>query len=146
MPKPTFIFRIKLKNNKRIYRDIEIIQNASLSTLAVKIIDAFGFYFDHCYGFYSKITGNISDSKELYELFTDIDDVEPSPNAKSVEKTRLKSVFQVGKIMLFLFDYGDNWEFLVECTDINESNKPSFKSKILAKKGKAPEQYPDCED
>jgi len=47
--------------------------------------------------------------------------------------------------MIFLFDYGDNWEFLVECCDIIEAETEKRYPKVTKKEGKAPEQYPDDE-
>lgn len=48
----THIFRVQLWPN--VYRDIEIDSNKSLYDLAVAIIRAFGFEFDHAFGFFSK--------------------------------------------------------------------------------------------
>jgi len=48
--------------------------------------------------------------------------------------------------MLFLFDYGDEWRFVVELKEINQAEKCDLKPKILESIGKAPEQYPPCED
>jgi hypothetical protein len=47
--------------------------------------------------------------------------------------------------MVFHFDYGDDWFFLVTCTAVKESAvKRPFK-KIVATHGTPPEQYPDAE-
>ncbi|MFV0338254.1 MAG: hypothetical protein ACK5LK_08450 [Chthoniobacterales bacterium] len=47
--------------------------------------------------------------------------------------------------MIFLFDYGDDWMFLVTCTK-EEETRAFRKPKVLSKKGQAPEQYPDYEE
>jgi len=107
----TLVFRTSLR--PKIYRDIEIAGTASLYTLAQAITWSFDFDFDHAFGFYSKLKGKIYDSPVRYELFVDIGEGEG--DARSVKRTRVIKVFpSVGTKMRFLFDYGDEWEFLVE--------------------------------
>ena len=72
------------------------------------------------FGFFSKLTGHIYDLPVRYQLFADLDDVpvpEMGPHSKSgsVKRTTVAQAFpDVGSKMLFLFDYGDHWEFRVE--------------------------------
>ncbi|MBD0391919.1 hypothetical protein IC220_05680 [Wolbachia endosymbiont of Pentalonia nigronervosa] len=68
------------------------------------------------------------------------------PNEKSVRNSYIYKVFEPGKKMIFLFDYGDNWEFLVECCDIIEAETGKRYPKVTKEEGKAPEQYPDYDD
>ena len=104
----TVIFEIKFKDRKSLMRKIEVKADSSLYGLAEAIIEAVGFQFDHCFGFFSetrKIDYYRSDEK--YELFADLPDTEPT-DAGSVKKTKIGSVWpEAGKEMLFLFDYGD---------------------------------------
>ena len=73
----------------RIIRKIQIAETKSLYNFAKVITQAFDFYFDHCFGFYSDLK-RYHDSKKVYELFYDIDDVEPpAPHVKSVKRTQL---------------------------------------------------------
>ena len=51
-----------------------------------------------------------------------------------------------GETMLFLFDYGDEWRFQVELKEIRKADKSNLKQVILESIGKAPIQYPPCED
>lgn len=123
--------------------DLQIPASDTLSTLAEAIIDAVGFYMDHCYGYYDNLKKHWQ-SNEEYTLFADVGQ-EAKANDTGVERTRIESVFQPKKKMLFLFDYGDDWMFTVTCT--GELESPPFKgSKLLATKGEPPEQYPDLED
>src|ERR1044072_5243227 len=69
----THIFRVRLW--PKVYRDVEIDSRKSLYDLAAAIVRAFGFDFDHAFGFFSKLTGHIYDSPARYELFADLDDV-----------------------------------------------------------------------
>src|SRR5436305_9787839 len=92
-------FRVSLK--PRIYRDIEMASSATLYDLAKSIVRAYDFDFDHAFGFFNKLTGNIFQSPVRYELFTD------STSAKSVKRTTVEQAFPtVGSKMTFLFDYG----------------------------------------
>ena len=53
----THIVRVALQDEPSIYREIEVESRKSLSDLAEAIVSAFGFEFDHAFGFYPKLTG-----------------------------------------------------------------------------------------
>ncbi|MBU1110505.1 plasmid pRiA4b ORF-3 family protein [Patescibacteria group bacterium] len=142
----TLIFKIQLADDKKVSREIEAVGNTTLYKLAETITRAYDFYFDHCFGFYSNIDGWYNESKEQYDLFTDLDDVEPT-GAKSVKKTKIADVWKkTGDKMLFLFDYGDKWYFIVTFKRVGEKITGEKYPRILVKKGKSPEQYPSIED
>src|SRR3989338_4248449 len=103
MTEKTYIFRVRIKDDKKIFREIEVPENITLCHLAECIIIAcFNFQIDHCYGFYSKTTGAYYNSDEIYELFVDLGE-EPTEGAKSVYKTKINRVFnKIRKEMLFL--------------------------------------------
>jgi hypothetical protein len=134
------------KKSNRIIRKIQIAEIKSLYNFAKVITGAFGFYFDHCFGFYSN-PARYHDSEKAYELFFDLDDVgPPDPGVKSVKHTKIEQVFkQPGDEMLFLFDYGQGWRFFVELEGIKQADKWDLKPVILESIGKAPVQYPPCE-
>lgn len=138
-------------DDKKIFRKIEILENASLYKSAEAIVNAYDFNFDHCFGFFSKISeNNYYDSERKYELFTDIkeegENIE-STGAESVKKTKIKDVWQkIGDKMLFLFDYGDCWHFVVELKDFGDKTENKKYPRILEKVGKSPEQYPAVEE
>jgi hypothetical protein len=52
-------------------------------------------------------------------------------------------VFRPKREMVFHFDYGDDWFFLVTCTAVKESAAKRKFKKVLSIKGKPPVQYPD---
>jgi hypothetical protein len=137
------ILRASLK--PKLYRDIEVDSEASLSALAEAIIAAFEFDFDHAFGFYSKLDGDYQASPEKYELFADMEDNDS--DAGSVAKTTVSKAFtKVGKKMLFVFDYGDEWCFQVELVKLG-SKAPGLRyPRLLVAVGDAPEQYPDMDD
>src|SRR3954452_10332977 len=84
----TRVFRASLPG--RLYRDIELPSSGSLEDLAAAIVDAFGFDFDHAFGFYSKLKGDYR-SGERYELFADLG--EAGEGVGSVRRTKLAPPF-----------------------------------------------------
>ena len=150
----TYIFKISLlysspkiaPRGPEISRMIEIPENANLYKLAEAIVGAYNFNFDHCFGFFSEINGNrYFDSERKYELFTDLieegESLEPT-GAGSVKKTKISEVWQnIGDKMMFLFDYGDNWHFLIELINFGEKRLKQKYPRILKKIGRGPKQY-----
>jgi hypothetical protein len=136
------IFKFKVSYGKETYRVMEIEGSTSLNDLAVDITDSYDFLMDHCFGFYSKTIGNVLDSEEAYELFTDQEDGVSETGAKGVEKEYVGSVFQKGKSMTFYFDYGDDWLFMVECLDVYDAESGKEYPTLLESQG-ALEQYPE---
>ena len=139
----TLVFRASLAPN--VYRAFEIAATSNLYALAQAIVMSFDFDFDHAFGFYSKLKGNIYDSPVQYELFVDMGESESE--ARSVKRTRVDEAFPSrGTKMRFLFDYGDGWEFRVELVK-RKPKEPKVKlPRLLVSAGKAPAQYPDPED
>jgi hypothetical protein len=154
----TYVFDVRMTvmegdtlhgTEREVIREIAIACDQSLVGLAEAILSAFDFECDHAFGFYNNLKSRrLSDSDEVYELFVDCPDVDPTcAHAQSVEKTRIVEVFNdFGKKMRFLFDYGDEWEFCVTFI-ANHPPKPGQKLPCVLKSvGQAPEQYPDFED
>lgn len=142
----TFLFKINLFRHKQIIREIEVPENFSLYKLANAIVTAYDFNFDHAFGFFDKIGEQYYKSDKKYELFADMEDIEPT-GAESVEKTKINQAWQnVGNKMLFLFDYGDNWLFVVELTGFSKKMADKKYPRLLKKVGVAPEQYPEIEE
>jgi hypothetical protein len=140
----TFVFRAALK--PKLYREFEVPGTTSLYTLAQVIVRFFDFDFDHAFGFYNNLKGNIYASSVRYELFVDMGEDEGG-DARSVKRTRVSEAFPaVGAKMRFLFDYGDKWVFLVELLS-RKPREPKVKlPRLLISAGEAPAQYFDAED
>lgn len=137
----THVFRVSL--DPKLYRDIEIPNGKKLYDLAAAIVAAFGFDFDHPFGFYSLLKGHIFSSPVKYELFADMDDIGEESDAGSVERTRISEAFpEIGHKMTFLFDYGDNWEFRVELIGRGVKKQGVKYPKVRKRVGRAPKQYP----
>ena len=136
--------KISRKNDQDNYKIIEVQENTTLYRFAEIIVKSFGFYFDHAFGFYSNIT-NPYKSELIHELFTDMEDVETTPNAKGVQKYYfISDLFEKHERILFIFDYGDNWEFIIapagKKSDAYQVPKNYYK--IIKSHGENPEQYP----
>lgn len=136
------IYTFKISVDNKIFRIIEIKGEKNLYDLASCIVKSFDFDMDHAFGFYNNIK-DLYSSDEIYELFVDMDDCEPNEKAQGVKKTKIYSVFEAKKKMVFLFDYGDEWIFLVECKGISEPLEKTKYPRVIEKVGKSPEQYPD---
>ena len=147
----TYIFKTNLFRDKKVIREIEVPESIALYKLAEAIVGAYGFTFDHAFGFFNKIAETrYFDSERKYELFTDLieegEDLEPT-GAGSVKKTKTSEVWgNVGDKMMFLFDYGDNWRFIVELVDFGEKKAKQKYPRVIKKVGTAPEQYPEIEE
>ncbi len=123
-----------------VYRDIEIDSTLSLFDLAHVITRAFGFDFEHAFGFFSRLTGRVFASPVRYELFADED---LGNDARSVQQATIGQAFpRKNSKMLFVYDYGDGWRFRVEVREISELPAGSTVSRVTAQVGKAPDQYP----
>jgi len=143
--KATDIMMLRVTFEPGTFRDIEIAADSSLYKLAEAINRAYGFAFDHAFGFYSKLTGNFYDSPVKYELFTDMGD--PSEGALSVKKTGVAEAFPKDKAkLLFLFDYGDEWVFKTERIGSGPKAAKTRYPRVVKSEGEAPEQYPDYEE
>jgi hypothetical protein len=127
------------------YRVIAVPEGFTLYRLAEAIVDSFGFYFDHPFGFYDNIR-QWTKSKDGYELFADIGE---ESEFKGVERTKVGKVFhEIKKKMLFLFDYGDEWHFIVKLEGIESLREIAKYPLVVESVGDAPPQYgePDEED
>ncbi len=136
----------KSADEKKIIRKIQIAGTQSLYNFAKVITQAFGFQFDHCFGFYDTLRDRKS-CKKAFELFADIGEEPTNELSKGVKKIKISQAFKnIGEKMIFLFDYGDGWQFNVELKEIRNAEKWDLKPVILESTGKAPLQYPPCED
>ncbi|NMB41376.1 MAG: hypothetical protein GX996_05515 [Firmicutes bacterium] len=137
-----FVFRVTVTDSYgRVrgypYRTIAVPEDFTLYELGEAIIDSFGFDFDHAFGFYDNIK-RWTNSVEAYELFADIHEGGDFPG---VQETPAADVFRKkGKRMLFLFDYGDEWRFIVRLKKVQEAEKEKKYPSVLETYGHL-EQY-----
>ena len=139
----TRIFRASLRG--RLYRDLELPSGGSLEDLAAAVVNAFGFDFDHAFGFYGSLGRRYHDAEERYELFADLGQADEG--VRGVRRTKLGTAFpEVGKTMLFLFDYGDEWRFQVEPRTLCKKALSARYPRLVASVGDAPSQYGDDDE
>jgi arsenate reductase len=134
----TILLRVSL--DPKHYREIEIPDGKSLYHLAEAIVAAFGFDFDHAFGFYSDLSDYVYHSEIKYELFFDLGDA--GPGTQSVKKTKIMEAFAAPDAKLtFLFDYGDEWLFAVERIGTGQKDPGKTYPLVVKSVGKAPKQY-----
>src|SRR3954453_16954694 len=141
----THVFRVSLQDAPTILRESQIVSDKRLVALAHALVRAFDFQFDHAFGFYSVLTGReVLRAQPKYEVFADMGERDDSG---SVKRTRVAEAFpMVGHTMLFLFDYGDDWRFVVEVIGRGEKEPKGRYPRGLKKQGASPEQYPEWDD
>jgi len=147
-----FVFDVQMiqypPKGKKVIRTIAISSKKSLYQFAGAIVRSFDFLFDHCFAFYGNVNKHpVSEQKEIYELFVDIGEEPTAPHARGVKTVKVEQVFtELGKTMLFMFDYGDDWRFAVELKKVRSmvagERLPAVENKI----GKAPKQYAPIKD
>lgn len=141
----TFVIRVALDGEATIYRDVEIDPSKSLYKLAEAIVWAFGFDFDHAFGFYNGDPFARTRKHPYYELFADMGEAEGG--ARGVKKTKIADAFPaVGHSLIFLFDYGDDWRFRVKLKATGTKHPKTRYPRIVASQGNSPEQYPEPDD
>jgi hypothetical protein len=142
----TRIFRVALKRDRSVWREIEVRPHHSLYNLADIAVRAFGFSFDHAFGFYPRSGHGMYRASPRYELFTDMDEA-TGEDALGVETISVATAFpKVGKRMTLLFDYGDQWLFDVKLTGVGQTELRARYPRLLRQGGEAPEQYPSFDE
>ena len=125
------------------YRVLAILEGSTLYSLAESIVESFDFDFDHAFGFYDNLE-NSTHSKEGYELFSDMGE---ESRFEGVEGTKIKRVFdKLGKKMLFLFDYGDDWHFTVELERVESPREDAKYPLLVESVGDVPPQYGELDE
>ncbi len=132
---PTFtpgLYVLKVALEKQLYRTIAIGASATLDDLHLVIQDAFRFDNDHLYAFF------MDGEPWSDERFND-PRMEESPFATEVKLGELD--LYAGKRFVYVFDFGDNWEFWVTVLESNPSAPEPKSPKVVDKLGKNPKQY-----
>jgi hypothetical protein len=82
-------------------------------------------------------------STPRYEVPGMLDD----PDALSVEEVAIEEAFRrVGKALLFVYDFGDDWRFRVMFTGRGRMPADGRYFRVVGLMGDAPPQYPMTED
>jgi hypothetical protein len=156
----TYIFKVKLKHDKRVWRKIEVLGSQTLDDLHMAIQEAFNFDADHLYSFF--MSGKAWDDSDFEYHHPDADPqtplekkmetifsliLESHPERRvSATRVRIESLnLKPKQKFLYLFDYGDEWHFEVEFLKEAIAEKVPY-PRIIDSRGEAPEQYPDYEE
>jgi len=134
----TYVFKVKLEYDKRVWRRIEVLGSQTLDDLHMAIQDAYDFDADptHLYSFF--MSGKAWDKHSEY--------CHPEADGPPATKVKIESLsLKPKQKFLYLFDYGDEWRFEVEFLKQGSSEKAAYPH-IIDSRGKAPEQYPDYEE
>lgn len=125
-------YTFKVMMDKAVWRKIKLSYKHTLEDLHLCIQKAFDFDNDHLYSFF--MDGKRYSRDAYHSVFGD-----EAPYSDEAVIGNLD--LYKGKKILYLFDYGDSWEFIVQLVAIDENEKETKKPVITEKKGAAPPQY-----
>lgn len=131
------LFEFKVSLSKKCYRIIRCLPKHTFESLHLTIQEAFDFDNDHLYSFFL-------DGKRYsnYAVNAPYSENPPYTDEVCLRDVRLRNKQRI----LYIFDYGDQWEFdiivnIKTGTEINLENP-----EIIKKAGDSPEQYPDYDE
>lgn len=129
-----YTFKITSPYHTKFWRTVKVDAQHTLHDLHLIIQRAINFDNDHLYSFYMD---NKSRSKFGYHSPFGMQ----RPLTTEVQIGELS--WREGQRILYLFDYGDDWEFTVEMVKHETVDAPLELPIVVDSKGDAPEQYPD---
>ncbi|GBO53258.1 hypothetical protein APA_1165 [Pseudanabaena sp. lw0831] len=145
-----FVFKVSIQlhiqkskdkfSTETVWRKIAIPSHLTVYDFSSAILKGFDFANDHLHQFtYKDRQGFI---KSIYHPYTQYEE-----EAIFTDKVLLRDwQINIGDRITYVFDFGDWWEFNVVLESIEEPDPKIKKAKVIDKKGKAPEQYPDYDD
>lgn len=147
-----YVFKVALKNAKRIWRRIAVRSDQTLDDLHQAIFNAFDRFDEHLYSFYFPRPGAagraaLRDAVEYAHPYC-AEEADPlfevSKNAAEAKLGALK--LKVGQRFLYLFDYGDSWMHEITVEKVNEPVEKGEYPQVVERKGQSPPQYADMEE
>lgn len=131
--KGTYILKVSL--NKNLWRVVRLSHRTKLHRLHLIIQEAFDFDNDHMYAFYKGVS--YRKGKEFYSA-------NPFGESEEYEDLTIEDaeIFK-GQQFIYLFDFGDMWEFKIQVMDFIENEEMYVLPEIIESKGKSPAQYAD---
>lgn len=164
---PTYTFRVRVRAglyawqaNGDVWRDIVIAANQSMYALAMTILDAFDFDNDHMSSFYMSgkrgdryteiivAGGSPEPSFSIFPfgLFRATPNNWPVPPPRYAAETLVRDAGLPAKPskkeFLYLFDFGDNWEFGIQLLAVTDAvDERAIYPRIVAALGDPPPQY-----
>jgi hypothetical protein len=153
----TFIFKVKLKHDRRIWRKVEALGSQTLDDLHLAIQEAYGFDGDHLYSYFmSGKAWDLSDyeyhhpdaapqtpiEERMRTMMAKIRGRYPEPRLPATDVSIQSLNFKPKQKFLYLFDYGDEWQFEVEFVIEGASEEVRY-PRIIDLRGESPQQYAD---
>ena len=127
------VYCFKVSLSKTLWRKIKLSGKHTLGDLHDAIQGAFEFDNDHLYAFY--IGGNRKTGKPIY--CAEARDGGAVAEEITIEEMELFA----GQKLIYLFDFGDMWEFSVELIGIEKGEPLPLRPIIVEVKGESLEQY-----
>jgi hypothetical protein len=132
-PKTDGNYTFKVSLNKRTWRRIVLSGKHTLEDMHMITQEAFEFDNDHLYSFFMDGKAWSPNSFKCT-----LDEQGPYVTEAIIGELGLEA----GDEILYLFDYGDEWEFKVLLEHKDEDGSRVLKPLITERHGKSPEQYP----
>ncbi len=134
-PKGTYWLRVELPNHK-VSRTIAMPAEETLEGFHEAIQDAFNFDNDHLYIFCLNLR-NPYNGPQYYDPRTEPGWADGDP---ADEATLASLNLYEGQRLLYIFDFGNRWEFFITL-ERHLPNETTKTTKVIDKVGKAPRQY-----
>ena len=156
----TFTFKVKLKHDKRVWRRVEVLGSQTLDDLHRAIQEAYGFDGDHLYSYFmSGKAWDLSDyeyhhpdaasqtpiEESMRVLASKIRGAYPEPRLSATKMSIQSLNLEPRQMFLYLFDYGDDWQFEVEYIGEGVSEEVCY-PRIIDLRGESPRQYADYDE
>jgi hypothetical protein len=149
---PIYTFRVRIldglyapSKSRDVWREIEIAANQPLGDLAEAIQAAFEFDEAHMWAFF--LSGKAWDASTEYGMALPFGDPPPNDALKSLIRDLPQTCLTGKREFLFLFDFGDGWEFGVKHVRTSQDLHPTERyPRITNRHGEAPPQYPDMDE
>ena len=151
----TFIFKVKLRHDRRVWRKVEALGSQTLDDLHRAIQEAYGFDGDHLYSYFMSGKAWDLSSYEYYHpeaapqtaveermrtMMAKIRGNFPEPRLPATEICIESLNLEPKQRFLYLFDYGDEWQFEVEYVGEGASEGVDY-PRVIGLRGESPQQY-----
>jgi hypothetical protein len=133
-PGGVYVFKVKFKWAKRIYRSIAVRSEQTLADLQGAFQDAIDWDNDHLYAFF--MNGQTHDSRYMI-AHPYLDDAPLYVDEVVIGELGLTPKHK----FVYFFDYGDSHEFEVEVIGIRPRAEPGDYPMLVDSQGEAPPQY-----
>ncbi len=132
-------FRIILDTQEDVFRDIEILQTATLEEFHNAITQSFGFDGSEMASFYiSNETWGQGEEISLFEMS------DKNSEVRLMNETSLESVTHKDQTrLIYVYDYLTLWTFMVELADIAPKESGQQYPNLMFSYGELPDSAPD---